>query len=599
MLRSVTVRVLRFWRFSLHTFFLLFLVFQFSIFFCGARTSPNLKVRLEHGGVLVGRHLTAHSGQPMRAFLGVPYAKPPVGELRFRSPVPFGAWTGERQAISDSSKCTQRDPYRRDLEIEGSEDCLYINVYTPEVPATKNPLPVMVWFHGGGWQCGSGISSFYGPDFLMEHDIILISANFRLGPLGFLSTETIECPGNFGLKDQLEVLKWIQENIAAFGGDKNSVTIFGESAGGASVTYHMLSEKSKGLFHKGIIQSGTYFNPWAQPAHKGVPARRAQKLAKLVNCNADQDWTSILQCLRQRKAEDIVATIYDLFEWDYDPMIPFPPVIEPNHKDAFLTVSPRSKQIPHGFSLPAMIGATSEEGLLKTAALLNEPGLLDDFKTKFNKVLPIVLNYDHHSDEIQKYITERIKSFYFKNGHDYNKYNYQNITDLISDGWFIGGIDEYMRIRMNSLTTGNSNVGPTYVYLFDHKGAASFSELFKGGREDYYGACHAEELQYLFPIGRELFISASPTPFDLEIRNAMTNMWVNFAKTSNPTPNESNITNWDIANKYPVNFIRIGGKDEKHWTLTTKEEGLLQDRSDFWYQLKAHWAADLSKKDEL
>lgn len=105
----------------------------------------------------------------------------------------------------------------------------------------------MIFFHGGGWQCGSGISAFYGPDFLMNHDIVYVSGNFRLGPLGFMSTETLDCPGNFGLKDQLEILKWVQQNIGSFGGDPNSVTIFGESAGGASVTYHMMSQKSKGI----------------------------------------------------------------------------------------------------------------------------------------------------------------------------------------------------------------------------------------------------------------------------------------------------------------------------------------------------------------
>jgi len=224
-----------------------------------------------------------------------------------------GGWEGERLAIKDAPICLQRDPFRRDMIIEGSEDCLYINVYTPERPRINGSLPVMVWFHGGGWQCGSGISSFYGPDFLLDHDIVLISANFRLGPLGFLSTETLDCPGNNGLKDQLEVLRWVRENIASFGGDPNSVTVFGESAGGASVTYHMLSEKSRGLLHRGIAQSGTYFNPWAQPAHKGVAAGRATKLAELVGCGSAGEWPEKLECLRQRPAEDIVASLYDMF----------------------------------------------------------------------------------------------------------------------------------------------------------------------------------------------------------------------------------------------------------------------------------------------
>ncbi|XP_073834277.1 venom carboxylesterase-6 [Musca autumnalis] len=565
---------------------------------CEARTSPQLKVQLPHGGILVGRHLITNKGRHMRAFMGVPYAEPPLGKLRFKPPVPYSAWSGEKQAIEDSPKCTQRDPFRRDMEMEGSEDCLYINVYTPEKPLTNEPLPVMVWFHGGGWECGSGISSFYGPEFLLNHDIILVSANFRLGPLGFLSTETVDCPGNFGLKDQLEVLKWIQTNIAAFGGNPKSVTIFGESAGGASVTYHMLSEKSKGLFHKGISQSGTYFNPWAQPAHKGVPAKRAKKMAKLLGC--DGDWPKMLDCLREKPANDVVATIYDLFEWDFDPMIPFPPVVEPEHPDAFLTILPREAPPPHGLKLPLMIGATSEEGLLKTAALLNIPHVLKDFKAKFNKVLPIMLNYDHLKESEQQEVTRKLEQFYLKNGHDYDKYNYQNITDLISDGWFIAGIDEYMRLRMKNLQKYPKNVGPTYVYLFEHKGAASFSELFKGGREDYYGACHAEELQYLFPIAHSLFVSASPTESDLKVREIMLSLWVNFAKTSNPTPKESNLTTWEPATTYPVAFAKIGTKNEEETELLRYDKELYQQRVEFWNNLKPHVPAkEFQLRDEL
>lgn len=117
-----------------------------------------------------------------------------------------------------------------------------------------------------------------------------------------------------GLKDQLQVLRWVRDNIASFGGDPHSVTVFGESAGGASVTYHMLSKQSRGLFHRGIAQSGTYYNPWAQPAHKGVAAQRARKLTQLLGCNATgEDWAVKLECLRGKPAEDVVSTLYDMF----------------------------------------------------------------------------------------------------------------------------------------------------------------------------------------------------------------------------------------------------------------------------------------------
>ncbi|XP_060664137.1 LOW QUALITY PROTEIN: venom carboxylesterase-6 [Drosophila nasuta] len=566
-----------------------------------ARASQGLQVQLPHGGWLLGRHRTTHSGRHMRAFMGIPYALPPLGELRFRPPIPQPGWEGERLALKDAPICMQRDPFRRDMLIEGSEDCLYLNVYTPDPVeiAGDKLLPVMVWFHGGGWQCGSGISSFYGPDFLLDHNIVLVSANFRLGPLGFLSTETLDCPGNNGLKDQLQVLRWIRDNVAAFGGDPQQVTVFGESAGGASVTYHMLSPQSRGLLHRGIAQSGTYYNPWAQPAHKGVAAKRAAKLTQLVDCDAaGEDWAAKLKCLRSKPAEQIVATLYDMFLWDFDPMIPFPPVIEPQHDDAFLTELPRETSAPpHGQQLPLMLGVTSEEGLLKTAALLNLPQLLSEFKTRFEQLLPVVLNYDHHANETQQQITQHIETFYFKAGHNYNKSNHQNLTDLISDGWFVAGVDEYLQMRLQDK---QQSVAPTYVYLFDHKGAASFSELFKGGHNEFYGACHAEELQYLFPIGQELFVSAVPTRQDLQLRELMLRLWVNFASSGDPNPviGTSNLPSWLPASSYPVTYARLGTKldldadnDELVPPLLRMEAALLQHRVDFWRQLKAHLPA--------
>lgn len=229
--------------------------------------------------------------------------------MSFQAPVPKSGWLGERQAVTDSPLCSQRDPYRRDMEMSGSEDCLYLNVYTPEGPQNE-ALPVMVFFHGGGWQCGSGVSYFYGPDFLMDHRVIYVAANFRLGPLGFLSTGNLECPGNFGLKDQVLVLRWIRENIAAFGGNRDSVTVFGESAGGASGTYMMMSPQTKGLFHRVISQSGTNLCAWAQPAHKDVAEERAQRLGKMLGCT---DANRLIECLREKSAEEITAKFYDFF----------------------------------------------------------------------------------------------------------------------------------------------------------------------------------------------------------------------------------------------------------------------------------------------
>lgn len=176
----------------------------------------------------------------------------------------------------------------------------------------------MIFFHGGGWQCGSGISSFYGPDYMMDHDIIYIGANFRLGPLGFMSTGQEDCPGNNGLKDQVLALKWIKENIKYFGGDPDRVTVFGESAGGASGTYHMMSSLSKGLFHGVISQSGTNLDPWAQPAHLGVAESRAKKLGEMMECPLNNaNWRKMIECLRTKPANRITEALYDFFVSSY------------------------------------------------------------------------------------------------------------------------------------------------------------------------------------------------------------------------------------------------------------------------------------------
>uniref|UniRef100_T1GMR6 Carboxylic ester hydrolase n=1 Tax=Megaselia scalaris TaxID=36166 RepID=T1GMR6_MEGSC len=140
----------------------------------------------------------------------------------------------------------------------------------------------------------------YGPSYILEKDVILVAGNYRLGSLGFLSSETLDCPGNFGLKDQVEILKWVKQHISSFGGNPNSVTIFGESAGGASVGYHLQSLRSKGLFHKAIQQSGTIFNPWSYPYRSGEAANKTLTLASMLGCqDKENNWKNIINCLKK------------------------------------------------------------------------------------------------------------------------------------------------------------------------------------------------------------------------------------------------------------------------------------------------------------
>ncbi|XP_011630104.1 esterase E4-like [Pogonomyrmex barbatus] len=213
-----------------------------------------------HEGKLIGTVEEGIYGDLYFAFRGIPYAKPPIGELRFKDPVPPEAWSENRDASKYGNVAVQYNIF--DGTIIGDEDCLYLNVYNTDLELSQKRA-VMVWIHGGGFFMGDGNPSIYGPDFIIRKDVVLVTLNYRLGVLGFLNLNDEVATGNQGLKDIVMALKWVQKNIAKFGGDPKNVTIFGESAGGAIVHYLTLSPLTEGLFHKAIAHSGVVVNPWA------------------------------------------------------------------------------------------------------------------------------------------------------------------------------------------------------------------------------------------------------------------------------------------------------------------------------------------------
>jgi para-nitrobenzyl esterase len=202
------------------------------------------------------------------SYLGIPFAMPPVGNLRWRPPQPVEPWNGVRKADHFGASCMQdemgvRLPWSRGFMTQGpiSEDCLYLNVWTPSRSGAKK-LPVMVWIYGGGYSEGSSEVAVYNGEKLATKGVVVVTFNYRVGPLGFLAYPalTAESPhhasGNYGLLDQIAALKWVHRNIARFGGDPSKVTIFGQSAGAGSVGILMASPVAKGLFQRAITESG-------------------------------------------------------------------------------------------------------------------------------------------------------------------------------------------------------------------------------------------------------------------------------------------------------------------------------------------------------
>ncbi|KAL3278473.1 hypothetical protein HHI36_013792 [Cryptolaemus montrouzieri] len=219
----------------------------------------SLIVNTENGMIEGSIGYTVDKNKTYYAFQSIPYAKPPIDNLRFQAPQPIDNWEGVLPTIKSPNPCVQTESDN----IIGDEDCLYLNIYTPQLPEiTKSLLPVMVWIYGGGFEIGSSEYNLVGPDYFLDEDVIFVAFNYRLGIFGFLSLGDLVVPGNNGLKDQSLALKWIKNNILNFGGDSNQITVFGHSAGSVSISYHLQSPLSKNLFNQVIMESGTSYCLW-------------------------------------------------------------------------------------------------------------------------------------------------------------------------------------------------------------------------------------------------------------------------------------------------------------------------------------------------
>ncbi|XP_022832964.1 venom carboxylesterase-6-like [Spodoptera litura] len=537
--------------------------FLLTIYVSDVKSEKQPVVRTPLGEV-AGYYMQTRGGRQIAAFTAIPFAVPPVGDLRFKAPVPVEPWQDTLDATKESPVCVQRNPYTRQEEIVGQEDCLYLNIYTPitdnDVGEKKKLLPVMVFLHGGGWMCGSGTTEMYGPQFLLDRDVVFVATNYRLGPLGFLSTQDENCPGNNGLKDQQEALRFLQKTVESFGGDPNSVTIFGESAGGASVHYHMISESSAGLFHKGISESGTALVPWAE-APPGEALRNAFLLAKYLDCPQAPS-AKMIECLRTKDSYDIIGTEFSFYKWDYEPMTPFKAVVEPDLPGAFLTRSPR--KVPNVPAVPWMTGLTKDEGCLKSVWITAFEGRYNEFMSGFETIAPVTFYYENspYAEEI----TQKIRNKYFKEND--LQATQQGILNIYSDSYFA-----YPAIEAIELVF-NYTKNPVYLYELTYRGANSFSQIF-GDPQGDYGVCHADDLMHLFPIG---FLSNPFSPEDLKMSETIVTLWTNFATTGNPNKPVPVPFKWETATSgSKMEYLELGFKPHMKKDLAP--------RSRFWGEL--------------
>jgi len=302
------------------------------------------------------------------SYRGIPYAAPPAGDLRWKPPTDPAPWTGTLAAIEKPNVCPQEA--FGGLPVPGfspSEDCLYLNV---DSPIGGSALPVMVWIHGGAFTLGEGLQTdggTTGDRIARETGTVVVSMNYRLGQFGFLahSELTAESPdgasGNYGLMDQTAALEWVQENIEAFGGDPDNVTIFGESAGAFSVCSHLASAKSAGLFARAILQSGSCERPW--PTLEDAESQ-GDAFAEALGCDSQQE---ALTCMRAKSADEVLAALPPAPNFGFNPTDEPTGSWGPVLDGSFFTEQPSDSFTSGNFNrVPTILGFTREEARLFT-----------------------------------------------------------------------------------------------------------------------------------------------------------------------------------------------------------------------------------------
>ncbi|KAF5277749.1 hypothetical protein FQR65_LT03729 [Abscondita terminalis] len=499
------------------------------------------------------------------AFRGIPFAKPPIGELRFKDPQPPTPW-GDHilNATADVPNCIQIDYFAAfDPPVEGQEDCLYLNVYTPAMHNKRSgKLPVMVYFFYGGFLAGSARSDVVGPEYLLDRDIVLVTVNYRVNVFGFFSLGNDDAAGNWGLKDQVLALEWVQKNIEKFCGDKNQITIFGDSAGAGSVHLHLFSPFSKGLFHRGISQSGSALTFWAVP-NNFVQIQNAKTQADFVGCDSTASSKDIVSCLRKIPANVLMESTRRFKQVLIEPTVTFAIVTENRtslNQKPFLEDSPINLLEKNEFyAVPWIFGVTEKEGIVKTGYILRNESYKSVFVNNFNDNLPILfgLGLSVSSSNMQL-VVDALVDFYL-NG-DTNLSNIdskEGFVDMTSDRFMIYGTYQSILIQ------ATKSKEPIWVYRYNYKSELSYGDYFSFTSKPVNGTTgvsHTDDLVPLF-YSPAIFNKGLSDPIDLMMSYHMIQMWTSFATSGNPSLNNEFLqVNWKpLENFYGKTKVRKSG----------------------------------------
>jgi len=473
------------------------------------KPQDNLVVKIDTG------QLKGTEQGGVMAFKGIPYAAPPVGNLRWRPAQEPVAWDGVRAADAYGAFCPQRRAEILWFELgEMNEDCLTLNVWTPDISDGAR-LPVMVWIHGGGYVQGSGnIPRLNSPE-MAQQGVVLVTVNYRLSVFGFFAHPALsqaqsgELLGNYGLTDLVASLEWVQRNITAFGGDPENVTIFGESAGGALVNYLMVMPSSEGLFHRAISQSASVgLAPDARLRERSgfqVPGEKAGMVyARRAGVDQSED---VVAALRAMSTEELIAAL--------DPNSRFTPVVE-------------------GELIPDLVGVMLAEGRQH-----NVPYLTGG--VSWEASLGWQIGGGFSPDRMAKLVPAEDKE------RLYPGLDEAGVTDQVFGDIIILSQARYVGDQMKNVSS------PTYQYFFSY-----VADERRGSQP---GVAHADDIAFVM---RTLEVDLeSVSERDREISRLMNAYWVRFAKTGNP--NAYNLPEWPAY------------LEDNPWVLEIGDEVILHD----------------------
>ncbi|XP_017882530.2 esterase FE4-like [Ceratina calcarata] len=532
------------------------LIYGFAVVCAQAEQDVQLEIPQ---GILKGlKTETVLHNKPYYSFRGIPYTKPNVGPNRFESPEPAEPWEGVYDATKYRPPCPFYCMIRKGLI--GEEDCLYLNVYTPVLDKEAHK-PVMLWIHPGGWNGGIADDTMFGPDFLVEDDVVVVTFSYRFGALGYLNTGDKSAPGNAGMKDQVMALKWLKDNIHYFGGSPSRVTIFGASSGAASALYHMVSPMSEGLFNSVILQSGTMLNPWAMTYN---PREQAFMLGEALGIHTT-DSAELVQKLTEFDVKDIITATTEITQKQNGlngHMNVFVPSVEVDlGQDVFLSNDPwtllKSGKIA---DVPVISGVNADECAFFAPLLIDAIEILNSEPEQF---LPDDLNYT--SADARKEAGQNLKKFYFGD-KQVSKEDLNEYTKMLSDVYFNAGELLSLDIMKNRMSS------PIYQYMFTFDSPTGFMKNLFGVRD---GVAHGDELGYLF-YSNAFKNLPEPGSNTAKMTNIFTKLWTNFAKDQNPTSHlDEDITvTWEpMGNEN--NYLNIN-------QALKMEKNLMRDKHDYW-----------------